>query len=315
MLLWHGPARVIKAMGVGGRLKEPMLNHKNPSPVPPARTVVLGSGGFIGGAILRKIGSSPAVGLGRKEVDLLVDGAAGRLAAQFRVDDALVVVSARAPCKNPAMMLENIRMMAAVCEAVAKRPVAHLIYVSSDAVYADGPLPLSETSPAAPTSLHGAMHLAREQMILAAAGSTPLAILRPTLVYGAGDPHNGYGPNRFRRQANKGETITLFGEGEERRDHVDVDDIAEIARLTLHHRSSGVLNIASGTVTSFRALADKAVALSPRRVEIKGAPRSGPMPHDGYRPFDPSATLKAFPGFRYTAIDAGLARAQKQEFG
>ena len=154
-----------------------------------------------------------------------------------------------------------------------------------------------------------------EQMLLTAAGSTPAAILRPTLVYGAGDPHNGYGPNRFRRQANRGETIVLFGEGEERRDHVDVDDIAEIVRLVLDHRSAGVLNIATGTVASFRALAEKAVALSARQVAIKSSPRNGPMPHNGYRPFDPAATLKAFPGFRYTAIDAGLVRAQRQEFG
>ena len=131
------------------------------------------------------------------------------------------------------MMLENISMVAPVCEALAKQSVAHVVYVSSDAVYADGPLPLTEASPAAPTSLHGAMHLAREQMLLAAGGTTPLAILRPTLVYGAGDPHNGYGPNKFRRQANRGEAIVLFGEGEERRDHVDVDDIAEIVRLVL----------------------------------------------------------------------------------
>jgi nucleoside-diphosphate-sugar epimerase len=228
---------------------------------------------------------------------------------------SLVVVSARAPCKTPAMMLQNIGMMAAVCDALAKRPVAHLVYVSSDAVYADGPLPLTEASPAAPTSLHGAMHLAREQMLLSSAGSIPLAILRPTLVYGAGDPHNGYGPNRFRRQANRGETIVLFGEGEERRDHVDVGDIAEIVALVLDHRSAGVLNIATGTVASFRALADKAVALAAKPVAIKSSPRNGPMPHNGYRPFDPAATLAAFPGFRYTAIHAGLARAQRQEFG
>ena len=207
-----------------------MLHHHNSSPTPPARTIVLGSGGFIGGAIVRKLEASgrAVAGLGRKELDLLAGGAAERLASLLRPEDALVVVSARAPCKTPAMMLENIGMMAAVCDAVAKRPVAHLVYVSSDAVYADGPLPLTEASPAAPTSLHGAMHLAREQMLLSIAGSIPLAILRPTLVYGAGDPHNGYGPNRFRRQANRGETIVLFGEGEERRDHVDVDDIAEI---------------------------------------------------------------------------------------
>src|ERR1700722_7256611 len=284
-----------------------MLHHHNTTPTLPERTVVLGAGGFIGGAIVRKLDASGATvaGLGRGELDLVADGAAERLAGLLRASDALVVVSARAPCKTPAMMLENIRMMASVCAALAQRSVAQVVYVSSDAVYADGPLPLTEASPAAPTSLHGAMHLAREQMLLAPAGTTPLAIVRPTLVYGAGDPHNGYGPNKFRRQANRGEAIVLFGEGEERRDHVDVDDIAEIVRRVLAHRSAGVLNIATGTVASFRAVADKAVALSPRKVEIKGSPRHGPMPHNGYRPFDPAATLKAFPGFRYTAIDAG----------
>ena len=294
-----------------------MLRHCNTAPHLPPRTVILGVGGFIGGAIRHRLESAGAVvlGLGRRELDLLDSDAAKKLASRLRPDDALVVVSAHAPCKTPAMMLENIRMAAAVCEGLAERPVAHLVYVSSDAVYADGPLPLSEISPAAPTSLHGAMHLAREQMLMAAAHETPLAILRPTLVYGAGDPHNGYGPNKFRRHANRGEVIVLFGEGEERRDHVDVDDVAEIARLVLEHRSAGVLNVATGGVTSFRALADKAVALSPRKVEIKYSPRSGPMPHNGYRPFNPAATQAAFPNFHYTALDDGLARAQHQEFG
>jgi nucleoside-diphosphate-sugar epimerase len=294
-----------------------MLQHHNSRLRLPPRVVVLGAGGFIGGAIRRTLeGEDGAVlGLGRKELELLAKGADERLAASLRPDDALVVVSARAPCKTPAMMLENIRMMASICAALAQRPVAHLVYISSDAVYADGPLPLTEDSPAAPTSLHGAMHLARERMLLAAASATPLALLRPTLVYGAGDPHNGYGPNKFRRQANRGEAIVLFGEGEERRDHVNVDDIAKIVRLVLEHRSAGVLNIATGTVASFRALAHKTVALSPRKVEIKTSPRSGPMPHNGYRPFDPAATYAAFPQFRYTALDDGLARAQHQEFG
>jgi nucleoside-diphosphate-sugar epimerase len=295
----------------------PMLHHHQPLPRPPARTVVLGVGGFIGGAIVRRLESvhCAVAAFGRQTLDLLADDAPARLASLLHADDAVVVVAAKAPCKTPAMMLDNIRMMATACAALTERPVAHLVYVSSDAVYADGPLPLSEASPAAPTSLHGAMHLAREHMLRAAAPGTPLAILRPTLVYGAGDPHNGYGPNKFRRQANRGETIVLFGEGEERRDHVAVDDIAEIVRLVLEHRSAGVLNVATGTVASFRALAEKAVALSGRQVAIKGSPRNGPMPHNGYRPFDPAATLQAFPSFRYTALEDGLSRAQRQEFG
>lgn len=292
-----------------------MLRHENTTPVLPGRTVVLGSGGFVGGAIMRKLDGAQLLGLGRKELDLVVDKAGERLSSLLRPNDALVIVSAIAPCKTYGNMLDNIRMMASVCDGLTRRPVAHLVYISSDAVYADLPVPLTEASPAAPGSLHGAMHVAREQMFLAAAGSVPLAILRPTLIYGARDPHNGYGPNKFRRQANRGEDIVLFGEGEEQRDHVDVDDLAELVRLVLAHRSVGILNVATGNVASFKSLAEQVVALSPRKVVIKGSPRRGPMPHNGYRPFDAAATYTAFPTFRYTKLDTGLARAQAQEFG
>jgi len=272
-----------------------MLRHNNKAPILPNRIVVLGSRGFVGGAIMRKLGGAQLLGLGRQELDLLVDKAGERLSSLLRPDDALVIVSAIAPCKTYGNMLDNIRMMASVCDALTQQPVAHLIYISSDAVYADLPVPLTETSPAAPGSLHGAMHLAREQMLIAVVGSVPLVILRPTLIYGARDPHNGYGPNKFRRQTNRGEDIVLFG--------------------VLAHRSAGILNVATGNVASFKTLAERVVALSQRKVVVKGSPRRGPMPHNGYRPFDAAATYAAFPDFKYTKLDAGLARAQAQEFG
>jgi nucleoside-diphosphate-sugar epimerase len=152
------------------------------------------------------------------------------------------------------------------------------------------------------------MHLAREIMLRAAL-KLPLAILRPTLIYGAKDPHNGYGPNRFRRLAAKGEAITLFGEGEEKRDHVHVDDVAALASAVLHHRSKGVLNIASGRSASFREVAEMVVALSPRPVEIRGTPRQNPITH---RHFDITDCLKAFPEFHYVPLRDGLARAAKE---
>ena len=39
--------------------------------------------------------------------------------------------------------------------------------------------------------------------MLANAWHGSLCFLRPTLIYGSKDPHNGYGPNRFMRQAKK----------------------------------------------------------------------------------------------------------------
>jgi nucleoside-diphosphate-sugar epimerase len=137
--------------------------------------------------------------------------------------------------------------------------------------------------------------------------SGPLALVRPTLTYGIDDPHNGYGPNRFRRLAAEGEDLVLFGEGEEQRDHVAVDDIAELVRCIVLHRSTGIANAVSGEVVSFRTLAEFVAAQFTPTVAIQTSPRSGPMPHNGLRPFAPSAALAAFPGFSFTRWQRGIA--------
>ena len=71
------------------------------------------------------------------------------------------------------------------------------------------------------------MHRTRELM-LAREAKAPLAVLRLTAIYGAGDTHNSYGPNRFLRQALKDGRIPLFGNGEETRDHLHVDDAVDL---------------------------------------------------------------------------------------
>jgi nucleoside-diphosphate-sugar epimerase len=290
-----------------------MLQHLNQSPSLTERTVVVGSGGFVGGALMRRLqaAGAPALGLTRKEIDLTGPGAAERLLDVLRSTDAVVAVAARAPCKDMGMMVENMLITRAITDALVKTPVRHVVNIGSDAVYADGPVPLTESTPTAPTSLHGAMHLARE-IAFTSLIKSPLALLRPTLIYGAQDPHNGYGPNRFRRLANAGQEIVLFGEGEERRDHVLVDDVSEIILRVLQWRSTGVLNVASGETHSFREVAELVMARAGRTVSIKSSPRSGPMPHNGYRPFDISACRAAFADFTYTALPEGIAKAQRE---
>jgi UDP-glucose 4-epimerase len=286
-----------------------MITNLRDSTLKPARAVVLGAGGFIGGATARRLRSEgiEVTPLGRESCDLLATNAGTLLAAELRPDDTLVFVSARAPVKNVAMLMENMRMGEAVCLALKNRPVAHVVYVSSDAVYKDSSEPLSESSCAEPGSLHGVMHLTREVM-LRNEFSGPLALVRPTLTYGIDDPHNGYGPNRFRRLAAGREDITLFGEGEEERDHVAVDDIAELILRIVLHRSTGIVNAVTGDVVSFRTLAEFIAAQFIPPVAIKGSPRVGPMPHDGLRPFDSSAALAAFPGFTFTSWRDGIAK-------
>jgi len=290
-----------------------MLLNLQPNAQRPARVVVLGAGGFIGGAIVRRLQADgiPTLALDLPALDLLALEAASQLAARLHATDTLIFISARAPCKDHAMLLDNLRMADAVCGALRRQPVAHLVYQSSDAVYRDLREPMTEAACAEPGTLHGLMHLAREVM-LKNAFAGPLTFIRPTLVYGAEDPHNGYGPNRFRRLAAAGQEIVLFGEGEELRDHVFVGDLAELARLVVLHRSVGIVNAATAEVASFRQLAEFTAAQYPTRVAVKGSPRSGPMPHGGYRAFAPSAALSAFPQFRFTPWRDGLARVCAQ---
>jgi UDP-glucose 4-epimerase len=286
-----------------------MLTHLSSKAAVPSRVVVMGAGGFVGNAIATRLERDhvPVLRLTRREVDLLEANAADQLAALLRPGDVFVAVSARAPVRDGEMLRDNIALALAMTRAASRIELAQVVNISSDAIYGDLAEPMTEEAVKSPDSPHGAMHLAREIMFRGDI-KAPLLMLRPSLLYGASDPHNGYGPNRFLRLAAAGEPIVLFGKGEERRDHVLIDDVAELATRAIYYRSTGALNIATGTVTSFREIADLVVKLTGRAVEIVETPRNGPLPHNGYRAFDPGACHAAFPDFAYTPLKQGLAQ-------
>jgi len=292
-----------------------MLTHHNPVPGDPARVVVLGARGFIGGALLAALARHgiPTLSPSRAELDLAADGGGDRLAAVLRATDSLLFLAAITPDKGRGVepFLRNVRMGASVAAALEKVPPAHVVYFSSDGVYPLNGGPVTEGSCAQPPDLYGMMHLARETMIKMST-KAPVAVLRPTLVYGAEDTHNSYGPNRLRRMAHAEGRIVLFGEGEEMRDHIAVDDVAALALLVLRHRSAGTLNLATGRSITYADLARKVAALFDRPIAIVTAPRQNPITH---RHFDISALRGAFPAFAFTRLEDGLAAAHRKMLG
>ncbi|NQV96378.1 MAG: NAD-dependent epimerase/dehydratase family protein [Acidimicrobiaceae bacterium] len=277
-----------------------MLQHKVTPSLRPTRVVVIGAGGFVGRALVQCLEQekTPVIAVTRQDVDLLGPDAEIYFSQLLTEDDSVVFAAAEAPCKDPEMLIRNIAMMTPILRTIQKVKPRHVVYLSSDAVYLDSDRPLNEQSPAAPGSLHGAMHLSRELMI-AYVYADNLCIVRPTLIYGDADPHNGYGPNRFRRLVAQGKEVILFGDGEEKRDHVSIDDVAELLRRIIWSQSVGILNIATGTVLSFREIAQALIENTTGDSIIGTSARFGPMPHNGYRAFDPTATYRAFPDFQY----------------
>ena len=138
---------------------------------------------------------------------------------------------------------------------------------------------------------------------------TPLGIFRLCGVYGAGDTHNSYGPNRFFRAALKDRKITLFGNGEETRDPVYIEDVSRLLTLCLLHRSTGILNGVSGTAITFHDLAAKIARLCGPSVQIESLSRGTPITH---RHYDVTGRIKAFPSFSPTPLDDGLAETLRR---
>jgi nucleoside-diphosphate-sugar epimerase len=285
-----------------------VLSHGH-EPKQPQRVVVLGCRGFVGSSVLAAVEERgwPVVGIPSADLDLTAEGAGAALAERLAESDVLVFVSALTPDRgrDAATLERNVRMARHVAEALAAQPVAHLVNVGSDAVYADDANPVRESSCASPSSLHGAMHLVREVILtdVCRAAGVPLALLRPSLLYGPGDTHNGYGPNRFVRTARGDRAIALFGEGEEQRDHVLVDDVARLVVAVLERGSTGVLNVATGAAVSFREAAETVAGLVGEDVAVQGSPRQNPITH---RHFDTAATREAFPDFAWTPLSEGL---------
>ena len=275
----------------------------------PKRVVILGSSGIISINLQEEMKkrSVNTLTIGRSTINLKSHNASKLLTRKIKNGDTIVFIAAEAPVKNFKMLINNLKICNNVCNSLQNKKIFHLVYISSDAVYADIKEKITENSKTMPLSLHGLMHLTRES-ILRSKFNKILCILRPTLIYGMGDSHNGYGPNRFIKCVLKKKPIKIFGKGEERRDHIFVDDLTKIIVNCIEQRGLGILNLASGRVFSFKYLAKLIINLSKTRSKLIRVKRQGPMPHNGYRPFNIKKLKNYFRDIKISPVKFGLIK-------
>ena len=257
------------------------------------RIVILGGNSFVASNFINLLKKNKIkyLPIFKKNIDLTKTNSIQKLARILKKNDRLVFISAIAPVKNMKMLIQNLSMCKNVFSVLKKKKIEYLLYVSSDAVYSDSKKPISEKSETEPDSLHGFMHLMRENILKLL--DIKLCIVRPTLVYGCNDTHNGYGPNQFIRLAQSKKNISLFGKGEERRDHIHVNDVGNAIYFLVNKRYVGTINLVTGRVNSFFKIAEKIKDLY--NVKIEYIRRIGPMPHNGYRAFNNNLLKKILP--------------------
>ena len=273
-----------------------MFKKKNFQINKKSRVIILGSGGFISSQVEKKLKKNKTsfIALKRKKADLTKKNSKKLLKKIIKDNDSVLFIAARAPVKTKKMLNDNLKMAKITTSVLKQKKIRHFIYISSDAVYSDIKKPIREKSKTIPNSLHGIIHIKREN-IFKKILKNKICIIRPTLIFGKNDPHNGYGPNRFLRLAKKNKEIKLFGKGEERRDHIFLNDVSTVIVSCIKNCSIGTLNVVSGKVISFKNLAKMIIRYSGSSSKIINTIRIGKMPHNGYRPFNPYLLRKNFP--------------------
>jgi UDP-glucose 4-epimerase len=171
----------------------------------------------------------------------------------------------------------NVMGTARLLRSIDPAAVKWFVLASSMAVYADAeaPHPIDEGHPTAPLSPYGLGKLAAEgvsRQVLEGRG-VPFTALRYFNTFGPGQSYTPYVGviTIFVTRLLRGEAPVIFGDGEQQRDFVHVEDIAA-GTLAAPGREPGTYNLGTGRGTSLKALA----AMLTERVAPNVTPIHGP---------------------------------------
>jgi UDP-glucose 4-epimerase len=181
----------------------------------------------------------------------------------------------------------NVEGTLNILQLCLRYKVPRLLYASSMTLYGDCRTdPTPETEPCRPDSYYGITKYAAERYVHATAQRPDLDFpfrvtsVRMYSVYGPGqaldNPYQGV-LGIFLGNLLRGEPITIFGDGEQTRDFVYVDDIVDGWIRVLDNPASddGIFNLGSGQSLSINQLAGRAIAAfghPPGRYKINRAP-------------------------------------------
>lgn len=294
------------------------------------QVLVTGGAGFIGSSVVRALLSA-----GHRVIvlDNLSSGYRANLSAdaefvQGDVRDADLVLRLAKGCAtifhlaasvgnkrsidDPRVDAEvNVLGTLAVLEAARRHNVGRIVYSSSAGIYgALKTIPIAEEHPQDPDSPYGVSKLAAEKACLVYNKLYDMrnVCLRYFNVYGERQRFDAYGNviPIFAERMLRRQPITIFGDGDQTRDFVNVVDVARANLAAANTPTAcGVFNLGSGTRITINELAMKMQTTLGLEVSVEHAPPRAGDVRDSLA--DIRRARQAF-GFEPTVeINAGLA--------
>jgi len=179
----------------------------------------------------------------------------------------------------------NVNGTLNVLEEAAGRDVERFVYASSTAVYGEvNPLPINEDCPLEPMSPYAASKASAECYCRAFCRSYGLGtiMLRYFNVYGRRQQHNPYSGviAKFLNNALVGDPLVVYGDGEQTRDFIYIDDVVDATMLALESGNlvDETFNICTGKPITINELAQIVKEVTGRSLQITyDKPRKGDL--------------------------------------
>jgi UDP-glucose 4-epimerase len=295
------------------------------------RALITGGAGFIGSTLAKELASNGAEVVvldnlssgyrrnihGQSGVRLVEEDIRNTAAVEAAVTGIDVIFHLAASVGNKRSIDQpvndaeiNVIGTLRILEAARKAGVRKVIISSSAGIFGElKTLPIREDHPVEPDSPYGASKLCAEKqgLVYAKLYGMEVVCLRYFNVYGPNQRFDAYGNviPIFVFQMLRGEPVTIFGDGEQTRDFVNVRDVVQAnIKSAMAPGVSGAFNIGSGTRISINDLVERLKAASKLNPVVRhGPPRAGDV-RDSLA--DISAARRAFGFEPAVTIDVGL---------
>ena len=199
----------------------------------------------------------------------------------------------------------NIKMVENFSKVLNFKKPKKIVFFSTQSIYGEDTNnnSITEETKPNPTSFYGIAKYSSERLLskISKDYKIPFLLLRMPRIYGPTDIN--YGPSKFMVNGLKNKTIEIWGDGQEKRDYVYIDDLIKVVIKLYKKKITGELNICSGHPVSFKKILEKIKKILNKKINVKYKKRTRPKVNHVMK----NNHLKKFIGdFKFLSIKQGL---------
>ena len=247
--------------------------------------LVLGNTGFVGKNLFlyleKKIKNKAKIlGFGSKKIDLSIENKAKKLSKFVDKKSIIFFLSFNKTQRNAKIsdLEKNLDIIKNFNKIISLKKPKKIIFFSTQSVYGEDTNNLNTTEKTLPdpTSYYGIAKYLAERLLIKKCKEReiPLIVARIPRVYGEGDSVKNYGPTMFLNNFLKLNTFSIWGNGEEKRDYIYINDLNNIIFKLSNNSFQGVVNVCSGKPYSFSKIIKILETVSKKKIKIKKIKRT-----------------------------------------